>query len=641
MVQSSRPTASAEFERVLDRLASADGVLVGLRAMSDLARAASSVKPSMAVTALQPLVSNHVSDPLSAYLALYALGGVESPDADKTLVDALGTGDQGLGEHAAWALSRRRPVASAVPHLVALGDKGGFSQMMADLALETWFKEAPDLVWQAGRPVPERILRLPWHSSRSGRGQRRGTGLRIAQVLVQGRVDGALSAPASGDGGGLITLQVGLTEELGRHEAVSEAYLVTRRIEEASGLFDVAREEIAPGGILARLEFGGPDYLPTSDMWGHRAELEGKLRDLLTREGPFDALHLRFADVGTFAGARVGEELGIPLVFTLAPDPHASISAGERAGSITREDFARHDLEQHYVFRMWLVEWMLGRADRLALLPRADQRRQFEELLGVDIDDSDRFRVIAEGVDTGLSTEASKVVLSKSGTERPRVLEELRDMVDALPSARAGLPLLLSVGRLNRIKGMDRVAEAWAGDDGISDRYNLLIVGGDLDKPSAEEKSSLDGIFRAAGENPSGLMMLGGRSHRDVAILMAATAHGVEDFVGAGGIYVSGSEKEEFGLAIVEALAAGLPVIAPSNGGPATYVEHGYTGYLVDTADVERIRDGIRWAEDVRLSQIRADAATRTIRSRYSLRAMADQLVGLYDETRERRSSAS
>jgi hypothetical protein len=45
-----------------------------------------------------------------------------------------------------------------------------------------------------------------------------------------------------------------------------------------------------------------------------------------------------------------------------------------------------------------------------------------------------------------------------------------------------------------------------------------------------------------------------------------------------GGVYVDGALKEEFGLAVLEAMAAGLPVVAPSTGGPSTYVDDGDTG---------------------------------------------------------------
>ena len=52
--------------------------------------------------------------------------------------------------------------------------------------------------------------------------------------------------------------------------------------------------------------------------------------------------------------------------------------------------------------------------------------------------------------------------------------------------------------------------------------------------------------------------------------------------------------KEEFGLAIVEALGAGLTVVAPDVGGPATYVADGDTGVLADTRSVSGAPHGDR-----------------------------------------------
>ena len=77
-------------------------------------------------------------------------------------------------------------------------------------------------------------------------------------------------------------------------------------------------------------------------------------------------------------------------------------------------------------------------------------------------------------------------------------------------------------------------------------------------------------------------------------------------------------------------MAAGLPVVAPQTGGPATYVEHGVTGALVDTTDPEAIAAGIH--EVLRLAK---DAATgqRTrsvVDARFTLSRMARTLAAVY-----------
>ncbi|HXH87172.1 MAG TPA: glycosyltransferase [Gaiellaceae bacterium] len=56
-----------------------------------------------------------------------------------------------------------------------------------------------------------------------------------------------------------------------------------------------------------------------------------------------------------------------------------------------------------------------------------------------------------------------------------------------LQQARQGQPLLVSVGRLHRVKGLSLLLEAWAGDDELFETLNLVIVGGGLEQPTAEE----------------------------------------------------------------------------------------------------------------------------------------------------------
>ena len=345
-----------------------------------------------------------------------------------------------------------------------------------------------------------------------------------------------------------------------------------------------------------------------------------------------DVMHLRMADPGSFAGAAVARELGIPLVFTLAPDPHGPIATAEAAGRLDRRTFAGLDARDALWFRAELVERLAREARELVLFPRADVRRRIESLTGVDLAAGPpRATIVAEGIDIGRTDRGRRVVAEAMSV--PPVLSDLQAAIGRLPKARHGLPLLLSVGRLHAVKGMSRLVAAFAADPELAARANLVIVGGDLDHPSAAEAAELARIEQTLHDHPSlrgQVVLLGRRSHEDVSIVLAAARAGWGALIGAQGAYACASAKEEFGLAVVEALAAGLPVVAPRVGGPATYVEHGRTGVLTDTTDVLGLATAAERALDLSAQPETAARTRAVVEARYTLERMARSLTAVY-----------
>lgn len=59
-------------------------------------------------------------------------------------------------------------------------------------------------------------------------------------------------------------------------------------------------------------------------------------------------------------------------------------------------------------------------------------------------------------------------------------------------------------------------------------------------------------------------------------------------------IYIYPSPEEDFGMGIVEAMAAGTPVVAWNNGGPTVTVKNRQTGFLADPYDTEEFAGAIR-----------------------------------------------
>ncbi len=464
-------------------------------------------------------------------------------------------------------------------------------------------------------------------------------GLVIAQLFLHADLDRELSRAGAGDNGGIATMLIRLGDALGAEPGVARVLTMSR------GSADAAVDALsdrAGGHVLAPIPLMS-EPTDAANAWPVSVAAERGIRRALTAHGRVDVVHLRMADVGSMAAANVATTLGIPIVFTLAPDPHAVIHALDMTGALTRVGFGSVDEREHYWFRTSLVRRLATGAHHCALFPRPELRDRLDDLLGIDIDrDPSRYTVVPEGIDVRVSEQARLEVTAVQGNDvagqgLSPALADLARLIGQLPEHRHGLPLAISVGRLHRVKGMATVVEAWASDEELQARCNLLIAGGDLDAPSADESGQLAAIEGVIAQYPNaadGLIVAGHRPNDVVAVWMAAAQWGLRDAIAPGGVYVCGSLKEEFGLALIEALAAGLVVVGPEGGGPATYIEEGVTGFLVDTRSPQQVGTGVAAALDLVAKPddaARVAAARQMVADRFTVQAMARTLVGVYD----------
>lgn len=124
-------------------------------------------------------------------------------------------------------------------------------------------------------------------------------------------------------------------------------------------------------------------------------------------------------------------------------------------------------------------------------------------------------------------------------------------------------------------------------------------------------------------------------------ITFAGPCPDVADRLAAADVFVLPSRSEAFPNAVLEAMAAGLPVVASSVGGIRELVAHEQTGLLVPPDHPEALAHQIcRVLEDEALADRLGFAASADARARYSFDRMVEQFESLYLTELARRGAA-
>jgi D-inositol-3-phosphate glycosyltransferase len=142
-------------------------------------------------------------------------------------------------------------------------------------------------------------------------------------------------------------------------------------------------------------------------------------------------------------------------------------------------------------------------------------------------------------------------------------------------------PVLLWVGRIAPIKGLDTLLDTVARLREAGRDMRLLVVGGEADEPTNGHETSLRRRIAALGLGES--VRFVGPQPQSVLPLYYAAAD----------VTVLPSYYESFGMVALEAMACGSPVIASRVGGLVTTVRDGVTGFLVPDGDVEALAERI------------------------------------------------
>ncbi|HKY60801.1 MAG TPA: glycosyltransferase family 4 protein [Gemmatimonadota bacterium] len=351
---------------------------------------------------------------------------------------------------------------------------------------------------------------------------------------------------------------------------------------------DLARRETVGGVPVRRL---GPVGGGRLGKWG-----------LLLTVPPALLTMRDSCDVLLVAGFRM---LGFPAVLTAKARRQTCVlkaeSNGEMSGAFFGPGLARWGLSPSFpVVRLLLKgrNAVLRRADAFVALSSAIER----ELQNGGVPPG-RIVTIPNGVDT----------------------ERFHPVEDAEKHAlriRLGLPLDAPVaaysGRLVSYKGLPILLQAWREILSRHPSARLLLVGaGGADLHDCEAE-----LRRYAKE--TGI---------EESVVFTGFVERVEPWLQAADLFVFPTQEEAFGIALIEAMACGLPPVTTATGGIPDIVTHERDALVVQPGTLVPLREAIhRLFDDPGLAARLGAEARRTVVRRFSRDVVLDRYAALIRE---------
>ncbi|MFJ9724894.1 glycosyltransferase family 4 protein [Streptomyces sp. NPDC101209] len=462
----------------------------------------------------------------------------------------------------------------------------------------------------------------PWGEEHAGR------------LVAQSMLLGGLDTPGQGMSGGLAVLLGGLGDRLAETDGIAGVITVVTAGHEDLAADGRLAHERAPGHWVLRLPVDAPSAPAQPEMHRHRPALTWWATRLLGgMSRPLDVVHVRYADDGSLALADAAERLGAALVFTATPDPHRGLA--ERHAASDPADPAAAEALRNDLHRVFVADRLVERADTVVGIPgrggTQDLVRHFPGL--AQLNGGSGPSAPPEGI------APYRDAPDEDDRRREALARLYRDGTcpDALDPRDRDLPVLLCVGRLHPVKQQDLLVRAWLAT-GAHRTTTLVLVGGSPGTGTPVEddiRRRIDALLAACPEAAGRLALLPALPNAEVRRLQRALTERTAD---ACCWYVCPSAKEEFGIAVLEAMDAGLPVAGPRRGGVAHYLRDQVNGILMDTSSQTGLMRGLR-----RIAATSADDRGRyategrkLVAERFSVGRMADELAAEYTALRPR-----
>jgi glycosyltransferase involved in cell wall biosynthesis len=220
---------------------------------------------------------------------------------------------------------------------------------------------------------------------------------------------------------------------------------------------------------------------------------------------------------------------------------------------------------------------------------------------------------LSPGADVVVAT--SRAVAELVPSDDVRVVYPGVPLVDTPPTSRGRHPggVIGVATRLVALKGISDLVRALPRIRADVPDVRLEIAGSGPELPHIENEA------RALGLSDS-VTFLGWQA--DLAPLLSRWD-----------VFVQPSLEEGLGISLLEAMAAGLPVVATAVGGLAEVVEDGRTGFLVPPREPAALADRVRCLLlDAERRHVMGTAGRARVRENFSVDRMVAAIAEIYDE---------
>ena len=181
-------------------------------------------------------------------------------------------------------------------------------------------------------------------------------------------------------------------------------------------------------------------------------------------------------------------------------------------------------------------------------------------------------------------------------------------------------PLIGIIGRLQRWKGMHVLIEAMPSILKTHSDACAVIVGG---------------VHYTEPNYPAYLQQRVSALNLDGHVVMAGLQHNIPEWMQAMDIIVHASDREPFGIVIIEAMAMGKPVVAGDAGGPTEIITEGVNGLLAPYENADALAQAIlRYLDDPSLAA-RLGSAAKQRAADFSTQRYAQNLIAAIRELKE------